>query len=426
MKKILGQYPSVFYQILLLFVLSEIVFSFCTFDLVPLYELLNISDPNNYKPLTIITLYIISGILVDTIRDFQKGILLATILYVIGFLFTSFGFESNQLLFLIGGIFCTLAHCIFVILCIFHVGLLFPVANDWKDIGFLFLLIPYFLFEILPKFDSDLISHSGDPITGNDPLFILLFFLIISLIFYLLTQFKNLGFKIEIIEEEDTEEELMEENFIRKSMIGCVLVALVFSFITMNLPGLKNFQPPVDSFIYFRDKLAIVIFFTFLLSIYIFWFAYFKTLSYQSRHSKKMITITILLIIIGGLEYVITTRYISLFDLTCLLIFYLIIIPMILSIMTHINLDRNIGFWLGTFFAMPFVVDQLITFFYLGRILPEVLPYTSVFLLIVFLIIFKIKQKSIEKELALNEPNRQEEEEEDIEGVDILDHFIDQ
>ena len=185
MKKILAQYPSVYYQVLLLFVLGEIVFTCCSFDLSPLFELLDISAPNNYKPLTTITLFIVSGILVDKIRDFKKGISLATILFVIGFLLTAFGFESFPILYLIGGIVCNLAHCIFVILCIFHVGLLFPVANDWKDMGFMLLFFFPFLFKI---FYSFLLNANPDLITGYYSITFFFFFLMIGLIFYFLNR----------------------------------------------------------------------------------------------------------------------------------------------------------------------------------------------------------------------------------------------
>ena len=422
MKKILAQYPSVYYQVLLLFVLGEIVFTCCSFDLSPLFELLDISAPNNYKPLTTITLFIVSGILVDKIRDFRKGIFLATILFAIGFLLTAFGFESFPILYLIGGIVCNLAHCIFVILCIFHVGLLFPVANDWKDMGFMLLLLFPFLFEIVSNVAKNAISHSSNFIP-DDTLLIIFFSTIISLIFYCLNKFKDLGFKIEIIEEEDTEDDLQEEKVVRNVMIGCVLVALTFSFITKNLPSLVNLEPSVNDFIYFGNRLSLIKFFVGSFSLFIFWFAYFRSSKYQSRHSNKIITISLLLLAIGGLEYFVAARESRLFELPCHLIFYLILTPMLLSVMTHINLDRNIGLWLGVFFAMPFVVDQVKTLLYFQKTISEVFPYVAVLLLALFLLSFRENRKFLEKELALNEPNR--EEEDGDEGVDILEHFID-
>ncbi len=422
MKKILAHYPSVYYQVLLLFVLSEIVFSCCSFNLSPLYDLLNISAPNNYKPLAIITLYIVAGIIVDKIRDFRKGIFLATILYVIGFLFTAFGFESFQFLYLIGGIVCNLAHCIFVILCIFHVGLLFPVANDWKDMGFMLLLLFPFLLEIVSNVAKNSISHASNFIP-DDTLLIFFFSTIIGLIFYCLNKFKDLGFKIEILEEEDTEDELKEEKMVRNVMIGCVLIALTFSFITKKIPSLINLQPYVNDFIYFSNRMSLIKFFVFGFSFFIFWFAYFRSSKYQSRHSQKIIAISLLLLAIGGLEYFVAARESGLFELPCHLIFYLILTPMLLSVMTHINLDKNIGLWLGVFFAMPFVVDQFNKFLYSQKTINGALPYIAVLLLVLFLLLFTGKRKFLEKELALNEPNREEDEGE--EGVDILEHFID-
>lgn len=422
MKKILAHYPSVYYQVLLLFVLGEIVFTFCSLDLSPLFELLDISAPNNYKPLTTITLFIVSGILVDKIRDFKKVISLATILFVLGFLLTAFGFESFPILYLIGGIVCNLAHCIFVIICIFHVGLLFPVANDWKDMGFMLLLIFPFIFEIGSNVLKNAISHSSGSITGDDKLLIFFFSIVIALIFYCLNKFKDLGFKIEILEEEDTEDDLKEEKVVRNVMIGCVLVALTFSFITKNLPSLVNLEPYVNDFIYFRNRLSLIKFFVGAFSLFIFWYAYFRSSKYQSRHSKKMITISLLLLLIGGLEYFVAARESQLFELPCHLIFYLIMTPILLSVMTHINLDRNIGLWLGVFFAMPFAVDQLKIFLYFQKMISDALPYIAVLLLVLFLLLFRKNQKFLEKELALNEPNREEDDGE--EGVDILEHFI--
>ncbi len=420
MKKLLTQYPSVYYQVLLLFVLSEIVITCCSFDLSPLYELLDISAPNNYKPLATITLFIVAGIIVDKIRDFRKGIFLATILYIIGFLFTSIGFESFQILFVIGGIVCKLAHCIFVILCIFHIGLLFPVANDWKDMGFMFLLIFPFLFKISYNI---LINLNPNFIINYYSITFFLFFLIIGLIFYFLNKFKDLGFKIEIIEEEDTEDELREEKHVRNIMIGSILIALIFSFITKNLPALENLQPYVNDFIYFSNRMSLIKFFVFTFSLFIFWFAYFRSSKYQSTHSKKLIAITLLLLAIGGLEYFVAARESGLFELTCHLIYYLILTPLILSVMTHINLDRNIGLWLGLFFSMPFVVDQFKTFLFFQKTITDALPYIAILLLILFLLWFRENRHFLEKELTLNEPNRDEDDGE--EGVDILEHFID-
>jgi hypothetical protein len=123
------------------------------------------------------------------------------------------------------------------------------------------------------------------------------------------------------------------------------------------------------------------------------------------------------------LEYFVAARESKLFELPCHLIFYLILTPMLLSIMTHINLDRNIGLWLGVFFAMPFVVDQLRLFLYSQKTINNALPYVAVLLLVLFLFLFRKNQKFLEEKLALNEPNR--EEGDGDEGVDILEHFID-
>lgn len=422
MKKILAQYPSVYYQVLLLFVLSEIVFTCCSFNLSPLFELLNIPAPNSYKPLTFITLFIVSGIIVDKIRDFRKGILMASILYAIGFSLTAFGFESFPFLDLLGGIVSNLAHCIFVILCIFHVGLLFPVANDWKDFGFMLLLIFPFIFETLSNIIKNAVSHPSDSITGEGLFLIIFFSIVIALIFYCLNKFKDLGFKIEIIEEEDSENDLKEEKIVKNIMIGCILLALAFSFITKNLPYLINLQPYVNDLIYFSTRLSLIKFFVGAFSLFILWFAYFKGSKYQSRHSKKIIAISLLLLAIGGLEYFVAARESALFALPCHLIFYLILSPMLLSIMTHINLDRNIGLWLGVFFAMPFVVDQLRVFLYSQKTINDTLPYVAILLLVSFLLLFRKNQKFLEENLALNEPNREENDED--EGVDILEHFV--
>lgn len=422
MKKILAQYPSVYYQILLLFLIGEIAYSQCSFDLSPLYSIAGFENPNHYKYLITSILYITSGYIVELIKDFKKGIITSIILLSIGFVLTTFNYEDYYYLYFIGGFFSEIGHAIFFIFCILHIGLLFPIANDWKDMAFTILLIIPFLGI---NFKYLFLNTYYEIIINIYSAGFGIFLVSIVLLFILISQFKHLGFSIETIEESHEKENVEERNFINLAMIGIILTSFAFAFISKNLHDLDFYQNNFNGWeeiSYYFDKSVLWLMSFLFFSVLVPAGLLLKFAKQISSQFQKIFFIIILFLFIGALQVFLSQPESSFISFFSSFIFQIILIPILLSIITHVNLDQKIGIWIGLFLGVPFLTNQLLISFFLKENMINSFPYIAFLLLILILIVFRENRDFLEKKLELNESNRVKNEEEN--DIDIMEHFI--
>jgi len=422
MKKILAQYPSVFYQILLLFLIGEIAYSQCSFDLSPLFPISVLENAQNYHQLIVCILYIISGFIVEWIKDFKKGIIISIILLSIGFILTTFEFENFYYIYSLGGFISEIGHAIFIIFCILHVGLLFPVANDWKDLAFSFLLIIPFLGVNLEYL---FLNSNYDVIINIYSVGFGIFLIAIVALYTLISQFQHLGFSIETMEESHEKEDIEESKFIRIAMIGVILTLTVFSFISKNLTKLAYYQNDFNgwneiSYYFDRSTFSLILFL--IISISIPFTLLLKFAKHSSSQFKKIFISAISFCSFGILQLLFYGSESSFSILASNFIFQIILIPSLLSIITHVNLDQKIGVWIGLFLGVPFLINQLWIPFFIPEKVFAFFPVLAALLLILFFIIFRENKDFLEKKLALNESNR--EEDDDKNDIDIIEHFV--
>ncbi|MFK7773730.1 MAG: hypothetical protein AB8F94_16385 [Saprospiraceae bacterium] len=426
MKKIFARYPTLFYQILLLFLLEEIAYSQCSFDLFPLYQTAEFETLQDYTQLTISIIYIISGFIVEWIKDFKKGIIISIILLSIGFLLTTIDYGNYYLFYSIGGFLSEIGHAVFFIFCILHVGMLFPIADDWKDLAFsILLIIPFLGINLKYLF----LNSNYDIIINIYSIGFGLFLIAIVLLFNFISQFQHLGFSIETVEENHEKEDDDEKRFINIVMIGIILTSLAFTFIAQNLHGISFYQNNFNgweeiSFHFDRSVPSLLTFFIF--SILISFGLLIKFAKQVSTQLNKIFFIITLSSVFGVLHLLFGESESYFFVFANDFIFQLILIPCLLSIMTHINLDQKIGVWIGIFLGIPFFIDQLLIPFFLPEKVSNFFPFIALVLLISFFVAFRENKYFLEKRLELNEPNRADGEENEENDIDLMEHFVDE
>ena len=150
MKNPFAQYPKVFYQLVWLFIIAIICLVIGIFDVAVNYQsLLSIFqffDPTPYTLLIVSGLYILFGYIVDKTQDIKKSIEKGVRLILIGFVISSLlgfigpvGSSISGWGVLIGTLLVIIGAGVISLASIIHIGVLFPVANDWKENAFTIL-----------------------------------------------------------------------------------------------------------------------------------------------------------------------------------------------------------------------------------------------------------------------------------------------
>ena len=98
-----------------------------------------------------------------------------------------------------------------------------------------------------------------------------------------------------------------------------------------------------------------------------------------------------------------------------------LLLPILFSVLTHVNLDNRIGLWLGLLIGVPPIFTTTVEMLPLSGLLLSVI---SIVLLIVALIFLWENKTLILETLALDEPNQDMEDEPDEPDEDVMDHLI--
>lgn len=434
MKKILSQYPTVLYQIILLFIVEKICFSIVITTIeqnlyAPLDELESYST-DSYNWIIISLLYILAGYITEKIKDVRRVLFISSFLISLSYIIINLGIDSINTIYFAHYL-LQFGHALFYILCLIHISIFFPVANDWKDNALtFFLLVPILVVFIFFNFGVEFLFYLMD-LTNWYSVYRILGFAFLGLLFFFLSKFKDIGYRLEDSDEENEKEEekdTTEENKTTVILIGLVFFNLVFSFISENLINLNI----VTEYIYFTLDDLIDVFgigrvyvniftYTILLiaSLY-----YMKKASFHSNHITKFRWVSISLLILAVLKLIAVSIGGYTFDYFIETIinstYSIILLPLFISMLTHVHLEKNIGLWISLLIAIPSFWNG-ISFYILSGFVTEYFPYLAIAFIILFLIFLKENQVFLETKLALNEPNQIEE---DDEGIDIMEHFI--
>lgn len=427
MKNPFKAYPSVFYQIIILSTLAQAIFFIYTISNTAFSYLYTEDSGFSYEyyhllPFVTGVSFILGGVIADRIETVRVGFIVGAISFAIGITLNYLGifgrFTTN--FFMDSGLAIT------TILSIKHIGILFPIANDWKDNAFLILflspiigavIIGFFLFILLDAFNFN-------P-SDETPLLIFIINLgIVILLVLLIGRFKDIGYDIE--EEDEDEEDYEENQFIKSIMILMVFLSAAFAFKIENLPFLYN--PDLHGgnlsdislgFNYLENLLFAIVTIIFVIVLL------FRP-SYQSNQFRKMNILIMTLLGMAILELV--ARGIQSVDLDNIMVsgynylYSFFIMPIFLSIMTHVNLNKNLGFWIGLVYGIASIFPTFISL-PINQNINQYSPYFALGMLVLFIFAFRENRAFLEEKLALNKSN-QGEDKEDKDGMDIIEHFV--
>lgn len=433
MKKIFAQYPSVFYQILLLFTIEQICFSCFSFNL---YR--NLNDPANGSlllslPFLNCSLYFLSGLTLDHLDNPRKSLTLGASFLLLGIVVSSFAKASEWSQ--IGAIiFLYFGNGIFLIYCLIHIGLFFPVANDWKDNAFRMFFGVNILFHLLLSLTLVFLPDQLFFILNSFSVIPILGFFFWILLLYLIRYFKDIGFSIEGDEEPTPIKK--ESSVTWKMMLSIIGVVFIFSFISHNLHQLGNINLNEiflgqDGFASFINDLGVnefTLIDTFLRIIVV--IGIIVAIYFAKFHSTHFYTINIIfgvLMVMACLEWgmlIFGNYYLDFaLEMSYDYISSFLIIPIFLSIMTHINVDKNLGFWVGGLLAMPSLVMSIEPNLLVSENNSNLLPHLALILLIVMFIAFRENKDFLKEKLRLNESNRDDDNDGE-EDIDIIKHLV--
>lgn len=433
MKTILNAYPKILFQLILLYALTQIASQlwingsfFSDFDIENGYTGEESGLLMSYTALISGFMFLIAGAIGDQMKNIKNGLVVACLSIALGYLFqlssiSILSFPSRLLIYL--------GESLFFILILLNIAILFPIANDWKDNAFMFLLVSGLIVGTFSSIFSTFLLELGGSSLGANFLMIFSVLLMIGLAYYI-WQSDNIGYEVE--EEEDAEE-IITDN---KVLIVVTLLIIIFNsaillisnanqdFVNLyRFGGENDYLGASDSFgpISYLSTIGVII------SFFILGIGYLiKNTQYESRQLSKIKWSIILFFAFAILSAI--GIYTASFFLIYLIIglissvSFLLFLPSFLSILTHINIDKHAGFWLGVFLGVPKMVsygveqlansNQIFWYFNLGVL---------VILGAIFIMIKENKDLIIER-LQLEESNQAEVEEE----FNLIDHLIEE
>lgn len=358
---------------------------------------------------------ILAGWLADQLGDVKRGLLVSLGAMLAGGVVGLFHFDAT---FLLSHFLIETALNLFFFLIVLHVAVLFPTANDWKDNAFVLLHVGVLLAGVL----AVLLVLLGN-LVGLDDFFVkaLIPFGLAVLLIFLIYFEQDLGFDIS-----GGEEDLAEGSGPNWSiLIGIVALATVLGLARSTFPSIGTTEDYFSYLLYSNGWLLPVFQVVLMAAVVI--FLIHRTRSYSDQFPKMVACFWVLC---GVVAVELGVRYTGSYELDQLGHFIpsvlesFLIFPILLSVITHVNLDRQIGLWLGLLYGVPTLVETaaelLVPATHFGGLL---LPGISLVLLIAAFIFLRENKTAILDLLALDEPN-QESGDEDEPDEDILDHLI--
>lgn len=434
MKTILNAYPKIFFQLIVLYTLLQVASQlwingsfFVNYDLENGYVGEELNSWISYSTLIGGFMFLIAGAIGDQIKNIKNGLIIACLSIVLGYLFQ---FSAISILSFPSSLLIYLGESLFFILILLNIAIFFPIANDWKDTAFMLLLTAGFIVGTFSSIFSTFLLELGGSSLGANFLMIVSILLMIGLAYYI-WQSDNIGYEVED-DDEDTEE-IITDNAVLIVVTVLVIIfnsaILLISNANQDFINLYRFGGEYDylgvgeSFgsISYLSTIGIIV------SFFILGIGYLiKNTEYESRQLAK-IKLGILLIFAFAMLSAIgiyTTSFFLIYLTIGLIssLSFLLFMPSFLSILTHINIGNNAGFWLGVFLGIPKMVsygveqlansNQIFWYFNLGVL---------VVLGAIFIMIRENKDLITER-LGLEEPNQAEVEEE----INLIDHLIEE
>ncbi|MCB0628113.1 MAG: hypothetical protein R2824_08665 [Saprospiraceae bacterium] len=411
MKSFFDAYPKLIFKLALLIALLSVSYNvyYYYITLSPDFPLSSSGVYTGSFFLIDAIMFIIGGWLADRSNDVKTGLLWAGAAFFLG---TMLGMIHTQWAYLLSAVLVCGGLSMFTVLCYLHVAVLYPVATDLKDNAFLILLLAvdaaYFLVNILSGLVYQLIE---------EPISLFLQFSIIALLLVIVYRSENIGYAVE--EEEEEEENENESPADWRILIAATALHTILLLGVTNIPLLGSAAPDYISYesplIYIVSLGLLVVYL-----VLIFWI--FRSAESTSRQLPKLIWGLGLLIAVGILEVIV--RGSNSFELDTIAdqsigwIYKLMLIPALLSVITHVNFTKNAGLWLGLLLGLPQVIN-----FFSGRLGGDMLLILiSLVLIIAAFIWLRQNQDWVRDLLRLNESNQ--EVEEVLPEEDPFDHLI--
>ena len=355
----------------------------------------------------------IGGYLVDIIHDVKEGLKWGAFAAFFGFLFALI---SNEWLVLTGIFLANIGIAILFIFAILHIAVLFPVATDVKDNTFMLLQAVPFYWSLLFFFSGYIYSVVGELFNVVLPMFF--FAAAIFLVFYS----KEIGYSIGDGESKNedgnkAERPLWEILFALTAFFAIIKFAVNY----FRKFGIGEYDVlgiiPVELITYIPALVLIPL-------TLIVW-AFLKMAEYRPRQIDKAILGLLLLLGVFILEFIVrksgSWELDQVSDYLAIFIEQLLFLPIILSIITHLNFSEKAGLWLGILLGAPTIIVQLMQLFVAPRVGTTVMSGIAAFLLVTVLIFLRENKTYISDLFNLDESNQ--EEDEDLTG-DPMEHLV--
>jgi len=449
MKYAFSQYPKILYQLIWLFLTSFFCLAWGTSDLAFFdklsYEKYGHLNLNFSYGIIYFLFFLLIGYFIDKQKKIRKSIEVGVKLILIGFgisilfHFLNNFFQFKGVIMIYMSTLLTLFGCGFIFLStIIHIGVLFPVANDWKDNAYSILFFAItFAFVLYYVFSEFIITSDNYVAQTLLQFYDTVYFQIgikLSLgifLWHLFNTYEHIGYEIQDDEIGETKEEKLERRkqrvLVSKKLIVLLTAFVLIYFIISNLPNLGN--PPsylsglldlINLFMGTSSFSMLIAFLIFLIIGYLL----MNNIKFHATQFQKLLLIGFALILFGGMELMMPSLDSSFLNMILEnlygFIIFLLISPMVLSMVTHINLNQHIGKWIALFIILPRTFESLINKF-VPLETQDYIPYLCFALLLLLVFILRENGKTWEEKLVLNEPNQIVK---DNRNFDMIDHFL--
>lgn len=352
---------------------------------------------------------IIGGLLADRSKDIKVSMQWAASAMLLGSVLSSIEVELTTFLsvaLVLGGA------ALFINLCYLHLAVLFPTADDYKDNAFMLLLLISPVINTVASLFNFLLFDLGS----------IYHFLLragIALILVLLvSRSRAIGYTL----EEDTAEGAPHGSppnpYI---LVFCTVINVLVWLAYGHLPAITSTESLYEIY---DGTLVEVIHLAMLVLIAVMAVSLLRTAQVRSRQLFKL---NIGMALFLGLALIeLANRELQYYqldaftDLWPTLISLLLLFPILLSVITHVNILRRAGLWLGVLMGAPQIVFGILATMMLP---PWLLPVVVIVLIIALLIWIKDNRALIERTLQLQEPNQEVPQE--APNEDPFDHLID-
>ncbi len=430
MKSILSQYPRIVYLLVLFVSLQQL-----TYFLLNAISSRNLNDSplfayefGTLMPILEVLAVVAGGWIADKAKgDAKNGMMTSVAVMLFGGIVTLLPFPGAEL---IGNTVVSGANTTFLVLVYLQLAMFFPVADDWKDNGFMLLslamslatLICTILLSVFYLVATGLIATVIPLASG-------------ALLIGLLNKSKDIGFRVE--EDEDEEKDAGDDE-VAPTVASKWGILLGITLLATIAQGAVVFFPQIGNGKSFLLSQLTGIIGALLLSLIVLIGGAWMLLQYASSESRQYTKICWGIIIFFGAAAVeFFVRFSGLFEVDSFsdnlphIVYNILWLPAMLAALTHVNFDKQAGLWLGIFLGAPQLVLALAGKLDIYYAAPLLVPGIFLLLLIATLIWLRENRTFILNLLRLDQPNfeveNQDEEEDDDDGEDedIIDHLID-